>query len=207
LNATIGILLALQERERSGKGQSIDVALYDCAISVLHPYASNYLYSGRPPRRSGNAHPNIAPYDSFRTATVPIFLAVGNDRQFRKLVAFLGKPGLANDARFLTNADRVAERDALKSELEALLAAQDGAKFADDLIRAGVPCGAVNSIDQVLAHPHTRHREMVVEIDDYRGTSAPIKMSRSRASYRRKPPKLGQHDQEWFDGLPRPAKS
>jgi formyl-CoA transferase len=191
MNGVIGILLALQERARSGRGQSIDVALYDSAISVLHPYAPNYIYSGKVPHRVGNAHPNISPYDSYRTRTGPIFLAIGNDRQFRKMVEILGKTALADDPRFKSNADRVVQRDPLKVELEALLASWECDELAEKLIRNGVPCGAVRTVDQVLADPHTLHREMMVEIDEYKGTGAPIKMSRSKASYRRKPPALG----------------
>jgi crotonobetainyl-CoA:carnitine CoA-transferase CaiB-like acyl-CoA transferase len=190
MNAAIGILLALQERGRSGRGQSIDVSLYDSAISVLHPYAPNYIYSGKVPHRVGNAHPNISPYDTYRTRTGPIFLAVGNDRQFRKLVDLLGKPALADDPRFKTNGDRVVARDPLKVELESLLAAWDCDELTETLIRQGVPCGAVRTIDQVLADPHTIHRGMMVEIEEYKGTGSPIKMSRSKASYRLKPPKL-----------------
>jgi formyl-CoA transferase len=190
MNAAIGILLALQERARSGQGQSVDVSLYDSAISVLHPYAPNYIYSGKIPHRVGNAHPNISPYDSYETKTGPIFLAVGNDRQFRKMLDILGKPALADDARFKSNADRVINRVPLKTELEALLASWDCGKLEDTLIRNGVPCGAVRTVDQVLAEPHTRHREMLVEIDEYKGIGSPIKMSRSKASYRLKPPTL-----------------
>jgi crotonobetainyl-CoA:carnitine CoA-transferase CaiB-like acyl-CoA transferase len=196
LNAMIGILLALHERQASGRGQSIDVSLYDCAVSVLHPYTANYLYSGKVPRQTGNAHPNISPYDSYATGTAPIFLAVGNDGQFRKLVSFLGKPQLADDRRFLKNSDRIASRDALKAELEALMADKDGLQLADDLMRAGVPCGPVRTIDQTLAHPHTKHRDMLVEIEDYRGIGSPLKLSRNKPRYRRKPPKLGQDNGE-----------
>lgn len=190
MNAAIGILLALQERARSGRGQSVDVSLYDSAISVLHPYAPNYIYSGKVPHRVGNAHPNISPYDSYETGTGPIFLAVGNDRQFRKMLDILGKPALADDARYKSNADRVINRVPLKAELEALLASWDCGKLEETLIRNGVPCGAVRTIDQVLAEPHTKHRGMLVEIDEYKGIGSPIKMSRSKASYRLKPPIL-----------------
>ena len=175
LNAAIGILLALQERVRSGKGQSIDITLYDSAISALHPYTPNYLYSGRVPLRSGNAHPNISPYDTYKTRTTPIFLAVGNDRQFEKLVTLLGQPGLAQDPRFKTNPNRVRARDELKHELENLLVQWNCDELAEKLIRNGVPCGPVRSVDQVLAHPHTSHRGMLVEIGEYRGIGAPIK--------------------------------
>ena len=106
LNALAGILLALAEREKSGRGQSLDIALYDCGVSLLHPHLPNHFGNGRTPQRSGNAHPNITPYDSYRTATAPIFLAVGNDRQFAKLVAHLNAAALAHDARFIDNKSR-----------------------------------------------------------------------------------------------------
>lgn len=190
MNAALGILLALQERARSGLGQSIDVSLYDTAVSVLHPFAPNYLYSGKVPHRVGNAHPNISPYDSYKTKTGPIFLAVGNDRQFAKMLGILGKPELAVDERFTSNAGRVVHRVALKVELEELLSEWDCLELENTLIRSGVPCGAVRTVDQVLAEPHTKHRELLVEIDDYKGIGSPIKMSRSKASYRLKPPVL-----------------
>jgi len=187
----------LQERVRSGKGQSIDITLHDSAISALHPYTPNYLYSGRVPLRSGNAHPNISPYDTYNTRTTPIFLAVGNDRQFEKLVTLLGQPGLAQDPRFKTNPNRVRARDELKHELENLLVQWNCDELAEKLIRNGVPCGPVRSVDQVLAHPHTSHRGMLVEIGEYRGIGAPIKMSRNQPSYRLRPPQLGEHNGEF----------
>jgi formyl-CoA transferase len=192
LNAAIGILMALNERHRTGKGQAIDVSLYDCAVSLLHPQAANYLMSGKPPQRIGNAHPNISPYDSYRTGTKPIFLAVGNDRQFERLCAELGAPDLAKDKRFVRNADRVINRDALKIELERLLANHDSARLADRLLRIGVPCGAVLDIPDVLAAPHTIHRGMVAEEGVYRGTGIPIKMSRTRGRVRMAPRKFNQ---------------
>ncbi|AIT25278.1 coA-transferase III family protein [Bordetella holmesii 44057] len=107
LNATSAILLALYERERSGLGQFLDITLYDCAISLLHPHAANYFYGGKVPQRSGNAHPNIAPYETFTTAAGEIFLAVGNNRQFAGLCEILDAPDLAADARFADNAARL----------------------------------------------------------------------------------------------------
>jgi formyl-CoA transferase len=192
LNAAIGILMALNERHRTGKGQAIDVSLYDCAVSLLHPQAANYLMSGKPPQRAGNAHPNISPYDSYRTGTKPIFLAVGNDRQFERLCAELGAPDLAKDKRFLRNADRIVNRDALKDELERLLANHDSARLADRLLRVGVPCGAVLDVPDVLAAPHTVHRDMVAEDGVYRGTGIPIKMSRTKGRVRMTPRKFNQ---------------
>jgi len=196
LNATIGILMALHERAISGKGQFIETSLYDCGVSLLHPHLPNYYLSGKVAEPSGNAHPNISPYDTFDTATEPVFLAVGNNRQFDKLCAMIGLPDLPDDARFASNSQRNLNRDALKVELEAALNAFDGAEVADRLIKGGVPCGAVRTIDQVIADPHTIHREMVVDIGEYRGTGSPIKMSRTPASYRLAPPAFAQHSAE-----------
>lgn len=196
LNAAIGILLALNERAQSGKGQFVEASLYDCGISLLHPHLPNYYLSGKVPAPSGNAHPNICPYDTFATATEPVFLAVGNNRQFATLCGMIGRPDLPEDPRFASNGRRNENRDALKAELEAALAGFDCAELADRLIKAGVPCGAVRRIDQVVADPHTHHREMVVDIGDYRGTGSPIKLSRTPASYRLAPPQFAQHTTE-----------
>jgi len=191
LNAVAGILLALHERAASGLGQSIDIALYDCGISLLHPHLPNYFGSGQAAVRSGNAHPNIAPYDSYRTATEAIFLAVGNDKQFAKLCTYLGAPELAADPRFLDNRSRCLHRPELKAALEARLLEHACAPLAETLIRQGVPCGPVQDVAVVVAHPHTLHRKMVVEIGAYRGIGSPIKLSRTPASYRCGPPVLG----------------
>jgi len=201
LNALAGILLALAERTKSGRGQSIDIALYDCGVSLLHPHLPNYFGSGRTPGRTGNAHPNITPYDSYRTATAPIFLAVGNDRQFAKLCAHLGAPELADDPRFADNRSRCGHREALKAALETLLAKHDCEPLAQALIRLGVPCGPVQSVDVVAAHPHTLHRRMVIELGEYRGTASPIKLSRTPATYRSAPPALGADTRDVLDAL------
>lgn len=196
LNAVIGILMALNERSTSGKGQFVETTLYDCGISLLHPHLPNFYLSGKVAEPPGNAHPNICPYDTFATRTAPIFLAVGNNRQFATLCRVIGQAGLADDPRFATNGDRSINRDALKVELETALSAFECDAIAKTLITAGVPCGAVRSIDQVVADPHTRHREMVVDIGPYRGTGSPIKMSRTPASYRLPPPHFAEHTSE-----------
>lgn len=187
LNAAIGILLALFERSASGRGQFVDITLFDCALSILHPHSADLLAGGAVPGRSGNAHPNIAPYDSFRTGDGEVFLAVGNDGQFAKLCAMLGLSGLATDPRFATNLDRVAHRDALKTALEAALAANDAAPLADRLMAGGVPCAAVLDVRQALAQPHTAHRAMVVD-GDAPSIASPVKLSRTPATYRLPPP-------------------
>lgn len=180
----------------SGRGQSVDIALYDCGISLLHPHLPNYFASGRTPRRSGNAHPNIGPYDSYRTGSEPIFLAVGNDRQFARLCEYLGADELSGDPRFADNGKRSVNREALKRALEDYLAAHDGRELAERLIRLGVPCGAIAMVGRVVEHPHTRHRGMLVELEGYRGIASPMKLSRTSASYRGTPPVLGGDTRE-----------
>ncbi|WP_298864027.1 CoA transferase [uncultured Sulfitobacter sp.] len=214
LNAVIGILMALAERGQSGKGQFVETTLYDCGFSLLHPHLPNYYLSGKVAQPSGNAHSNICPYDTFATATVPLFLAVGNHRQFTKLCRVLDRSDLPDDERFSDNSMRNQNRDVLKVELEKAMVTHDCTELADTLIKAGVPCGAVRSIDQVVEDPHTKHREMVVDIGEYRGTGSPIKLSRTPASYRTAPPAFAQHNDEimqelgidpaeFADGLPK----
>ncbi|MBG7023902.1 CoA transferase [Pseudomonas aeruginosa] len=201
LNAVAGILLALHERQASGRGQSVDIALYDCGLSLLHPHLPNYFASGRTPRRTGNAPPNIAPYDSYRSGPAPIFLAGGNDRQFARLCEYLGAEELPADPRFADNGKRSVNREALKRALEERLAAHDGRELAERLIRLGVPCGAIATVERVVEHPHTRHRGMLVELDGYRGIASPVKLSRTPASYRSAPPALGENSREVLGGL------
>lgn len=191
LNAVVGILLALAEREKSGRGQAVDVALYDCGISLLHPHLPNFYGAGKTPVRTGNAHPNITPYASYQTRTGPIFLAVGNDRQFATLCAHLGVPAAARDERFADNKARNAHRDELKVVLEAALANFDGEPLAQALLEAGVPCGPMVNVDAVTRHPHFTHRRMKVEMGEYVGTGTPVKLSRTPATYRSPPPTLG----------------
>jgi crotonobetainyl-CoA:carnitine CoA-transferase CaiB-like acyl-CoA transferase len=178
-------MLALHERARSGLGQFVESALYDAGLSLLHPHAANWFMDGRTPQRTGNAHPNIYPYDTLATGSDPVFFAVGNDRQFAILCRHLGAPAMADDARFARAGARSQNRLALKAELEALLAAHDGPALAQTLVQLGVPCAPVLSVPQALQHPHTQHRGMVVELPGgYRGLGSPIKLSRTPASYR-----------------------
>jgi crotonobetainyl-CoA:carnitine CoA-transferase CaiB-like acyl-CoA transferase len=191
MNATIAILMALVERSKSGRGQFVEATLYDSAVALLHPYIANYLLNGKAPQRTGNAHPNISPYDQFRTGTKRIFLGVGNDRQFARLCNEIGRPDLPGDARFRSNADRVANRAALREALETALATIDGEALAIRLLDAGVPAGPVMEVSDVIAHPHTLHREMIVEMAGYRGTGNPVKLSRTPATLRSTPPRFG----------------
>jgi crotonobetainyl-CoA:carnitine CoA-transferase CaiB-like acyl-CoA transferase len=196
MNATIAILLALQERARSGSGQFVEATLYDSALALLHPYAANWFLSHEPPRRTGNAHPNVAPYDQFPTQTKPIFLAIGNNRQFARLCAEIGRPDLAEDARFRDNKDRTGNRPALRRELETALAAVDGAVLTMRLLDRGVPCGLVEDLPGALTHPHTAHRGMIYERGDYRAVGNPVKMSRTPPGLRRTPPRFGEGNRD-----------
>ncbi|MFD4838980.1 CaiB/BaiF CoA transferase family protein [Achromobacter sp. NPDC058515] len=196
MQAAIAVLAALQERVRSGRGQLCDVALHDCALGIAHPHLANYLWSGKEQPRSGNGHPNISPYDSFETATTPIYIAVGNERQFATLCAELECPELARDPRFHRNLDRIANRAALRDALLQALARHDGAVLADRLMAAGVPAAPIRSVAQGASTPHAAHRAMVLEQDGYHGVGFPIKLRRTPASLRALPPLPGQHNQE-----------
>lgn len=196
LYSTIAILMAIAEREKSGLGQYLDMTLYDCAVSLMHPHIVNYNFSGKIPVATGNAHPNISPYDTYRTKTVDIFIGVGNNRAFAKLCTELGKPELAQDARFIENIDRVNNRDELKSEMESCLMKIDGGEVCQRLLKAGLPAGPIHDTAQVVAHPHTIHRGMAIEKDWYKTTGTPIKLSRTPGSLKRLPPKYGEHSQE-----------
>ncbi len=193
LNTTIGILLALAEREKSGLGQFIDIALYDCALANLHPHAANYFMSGKPPVLMGNTHPNISPYDKMATATGDIFVCVGNNRAFERFCQGLGREDLLQDERFKTNALRVQHREALMPELQRSLDTVDGHAFSERMLRAGVPVGPVMDLPQAFAHPHTAHRKMKVDKDWYQGFGVPVKLSRTPGEIRSLPPAFGEH--------------
>jgi crotonobetainyl-CoA:carnitine CoA-transferase CaiB-like acyl-CoA transferase len=189
LNAALGVMMALHERAVSGKGQFVEASLYDSGLSLLHPHAANWFVDGREPRLTGNAHPNIYPYDAFPTRTAPIFLAVGNDRQFKLLCRHLGVPLLAQDEQFASAGARSTNRGSLREQLVELLSTHDGPALSDELMAIGVPCAPVLSVSAALNHPHTAHREMVVRIgEDYVGVASPIKLSRTPATYRHPPP-------------------
>jgi crotonobetainyl-CoA:carnitine CoA-transferase CaiB-like acyl-CoA transferase len=192
LYSAIGILMALHERKQSGRGQYLDMALYDCGMALLHPQAANYFLNGKRPAGTGNPHPNLVPYDKYPTRTCDIFIASGNNGQFRKLCELIGRAELADDPRFANNGERNINRHALGAELAAAFAQQDGTELADRLIRNGVPAGPVLPVDDATAAPHTAHRDMVTELDWYKGLGTPIKLSRTPGGTRRPPPRFGQ---------------
>jgi formyl-CoA transferase len=193
LYSAIGILMALHERARSGLGQYLDMTLYDCGMALVHPQAPNYFLNGKRPVPTGNPHPNLVPYDKFPTRTCEIFIASGNNGQFRKLAAMIGRPELADDPRYASNGDRNVNRVALTAELRAAFADLDGHEIADKLVRGGVPAGPVLPVDEAMSAPHTLHRQMVTELDGYRGLGTPIKLSRTPGGTRAVPPRFGEH--------------
>jgi crotonobetainyl-CoA:carnitine CoA-transferase CaiB-like acyl-CoA transferase len=196
LQAVAAILMAVIERGRSGLGQKIDIALYDCALPFLHPHASGYLQTGTVPVRTGNEHPTIAPYEQFETATGPMFLGVGNDGQFVKACAVLGHPELPQEERFKTNAERVRNRRSLHEILQPLLLEHDAQSLAMQLISQGVPAGAILDVPAVLAAPHTTHRGMIAGEPGSEAIGIPAKLSRTPGSVRSAPGAFGERTRE-----------
>jgi formyl-CoA transferase len=196
LYAAIAILMALYERDRSGQGQFIDTALYDSALSLMHPHFANYFLSGKVPGLTGNTHGNLAPYGMFATATCRVMIGAGNNRAFRRLCEELGLPQLPDDARFKTNGDRLNNREALNAIIADKLAAVDGVAFALKLLQAGLPCGPVLDTEQVLTHPHATARGMLVEKGWYKGVGTPIKLSRTPGSVKSAPPRFSEHTRQ-----------
>ena len=200
LYAAIAILAALAHRDQSGagEGQYIDLALLDVQVATLANVALNYLVSGEVPRRWGNAHPNIVPYQVFDTADRPIVLAVGNDAQFTRFCEAAGASDLAVDPRFATSPARVTHRAALVAIVARLLAARPAATWLADLEARGVPCAPVNDVAQVFADPQVRHRGLRVDLDHASGVAvplvaSPIRLSSTPVEYRLPPPRLGAH--------------
>jgi crotonobetainyl-CoA:carnitine CoA-transferase CaiB-like acyl-CoA transferase len=201
LYAVIGILAALAHRDRTGEGQQVDMALFDVTLASLANQATNYLVSGRPPQRLGNAHPNIVPYEAFRAKDHWMILAVGNDGQFRKFCEVAGAPELAQDPRFATNAARVRNRAELTPRVAELIAARPLDWWLGTLDAAGVPCGPINTLDRAFADPQAVQRELKVELPHAAGGTAPsaacpIRLSRTPPRYELAPPLLGQHTAE-----------
>ncbi|MFI7322182.1 CaiB/BaiF CoA transferase family protein [Streptomyces venezuelae] len=179
-----GILLALHERHCSGLGQLVDCTLLDTVISLLHPHSASWLADGTVPRRTGSAHPSIAPYDCFAAADGPLFVAVGNDRQFGALSDVLDVPELAQDPRFRTNPDRVRHQRELRAELEKAIASRPRAELTAHLTARGIPASPVHDVAEALTAPQVRHRGLVVEDGGYRGLASPVSLSRTPAPVR-----------------------
>ena len=199
--AAQAILGALFHRERTGEGQYIDTALLDVQVAMMANMNTNFLVSGKPPKRWGNAHPNLVPYQAFRASDMWIILAVGNDDQFRRFCETAGDPGLAVDPRFARAPDRVRNRDALVPILEVIIAARTGDDWIDALESAGVPCGPINNLTQVFDNPQVRARGMRQSIEREDSgpmelVTNPVRYSATPATLRRAPPRLGEHTEE-----------
>ena len=199
--AAVAILAALRHRDACGQGQVIDMALLDTQVAMLANLGANYLSTGIAPTRMGNAHQNIVPYQVFEVADGHLILAVGNDGQFAKFCAVAGQPALALDPLYTRNADRVRHRETLVPLLAALLIQRSKSDWLAALEAAKVPCGAINSLDEVFADPQVRKRGMTVAMphpltDSLRLVASPIKLSATPVQYARPPPLLGEHTAE-----------
>jgi crotonobetainyl-CoA:carnitine CoA-transferase CaiB-like acyl-CoA transferase len=201
LYATIAVQAALAHRARTGEGQHIDLALLDVQVACLANQTANYLIGGSVPRRMGNAHPNIVPYQDFPTADGDMILAVGNDGQFARLCEVAGRPEWARDQRFATNAQRVKHRGELIPLLRQATVMRTTRDWIAALEEAGVPCGPINRLDDVFADPQVLARGLRIDLPHevagtVPGVANPIRMSVSPVAYDRGPPTLGQHTGE-----------
>jgi glutaryl-CoA transferase len=200
-NAVIAILAALQARTQTGRGQHLDISLFDSQLGMLANVASNYLISGNLPKRYGNAHANIVPYQNFQASDAWFVIAVGNDKQFERLCGVIGKRDLANDTRFVTNAVRVENRDALIEFLKPIFLQRIASEWLVALEAAEIPCGPINTLDKVFAMPQVEAREMLIhmghsEIEDLKLVSSPLKFSDTPVEYKLPPPRLGEHTEQ-----------
>ncbi|MEP7116196.1 MAG: CoA transferase [Acidobacteriota bacterium] len=198
LFAAQGVLAALVARGNTGEGQVVDIGMLDATAALLTYQAGNYFATGAVPGRLGNRHPTIAPYETFATADGDLALAVGNDGLWQAFCRAAEMPDLAADARFATNALRLANYAALKPRLDALFASRSRADWSARLLREGVPCGGVRTVAEVFADPQTAAREMVATVPhatlgEVRVTGVPVKLSGTPGSVRTGPPTLGQH--------------
>jgi len=195
--SVIAILAALYHRTTSRKGQYIDLALLDCQVGWLANQAMNYLIGGEIPKRTGNGHPNLVPYQPFATADGNIIIAVGNNKQFEALCAFIHLPDLAKDERYTNNADRIENRESLIQTISEEIVKYNDVHWLSGLPAAGVPCSIINNIEQVFDHPQVRDRNMQIELPHpvagkVPGVANPINFSLTEVEYRTAPPVHGQ---------------
>jgi succinate---hydroxymethylglutarate CoA-transferase len=203
--AASAILAALNARARTGRGQKVELSLYETSLAMLVNVAQNYLTASRNGGRFGNGHPSIVPYTTYKAADGMIALGVGNERQFARFAQVLGHPEWAQDARFNSNRARVENRDAIDSRINEALAHGTVASWLDKLQAVGVPCGKINSVAEALDDPHTAARKMVETIEHpaigaIRMLGIPFKFSDTACGVRRAPPSLGQHNEEILSG-------
>ena len=201
LFASTAILAAVAQRDTSGMGQHIDLSLLDVQIACLANQAMNYLYSGESPKRMGNAHPNIVPYQDFQTLDGHMILAIGNDGQFAKFCAAAGHPEWAADVRYATSAARVINRNTLIAAMRQVTVTRTTSAWMEELEAVGVPCGPINSIADVFEDPHVKARGAAISVPHPLGgeiplVANPIRLSDTPVEYRMAPPLLGQHTRE-----------
>ncbi len=194
--ATTAILAALHQRERTGRGQHIDMALLDVAVSIMANQAMNYLTTGEPPRRIGNAHQNLAPYQVFDCADGWIIIATGNDAQYRRLCHILGLPEMAEDPDFTTNADRLRNRDALERRLTEKTRQRSKADLLAACEAEGVPAGPINDLGEVFADPQVKARGMALDLGGIPGLRSPFRFSDAELALGKPSPMLGEHEAE-----------
>jgi crotonobetainyl-CoA:carnitine CoA-transferase CaiB-like acyl-CoA transferase len=204
------ILAALYQRERTGEGATIDMALLDTQLAMLANQASNALVGGKDPQRLGSGHPNIVPYQPFQATDQPIIIAVGNDQQFGRLAAIIGHPEWGEDPEYKTNAARVAARQKLVPMIAEIIATKSAAEWLDQLEMAGIPAGPINTISQALADPQAVHRGARINagggaLGDVSMVGSPIRMDGERADATLPPPALGEHNndvlRQWIDEI------
>ena len=200
-NAIIAILAALQARTLTGRGQHLDISLFDSQLGWLANVASNYLISGKLPKRHGNAHANIVPYQSFQASDGWFAIAVGNDKQFVRLCEMLGKPEIAADEKFATNSGRVRNRVEIIPLLASIFKDASVFEWLTKLDEAEIPCGPIQNFEQVFSMPTVKEREMLVKMDHptigkLPLVGSPLKMSDTPVQYRLHPPLMGEHTQE-----------
>jgi formyl-CoA transferase len=203
--ASTAILAALAHRDRTGEGQYIDACLFDTAVAMMGTIDMNYLVTGVPPRRAGNAHQNIVPYQVFACADGHLIVAVGNDGQFAKLCDAAGRPEWAADARFATNAARVRNRDVLVPLIAEVMRTRTQHDWLDALEARGVPCGPINRLDQVFADPQLQSRALRRDLPHPLAAHvpqvvAPLKLDATPLAFDRAPPLLGEHTREVLSG-------
>lgn len=206
LYATVGIQGALLERTLSGKGQKLDISLYDSAVSTLVNIGSNYLMSGEIPKRLGNHHANIVPYQTFQTKDGEMVIAVGNDHQFKTLCKLLGLPELSDDERYKTNPDRVRHRDTLVPLLEKAFLMKETDYWQRQCHEHHIPCGPIQTLDDVANDPQLKARQMFIETNHPTAgkinmIGSPLKLSRTPVTVKRHPPNVGEHNDDILRSL------
>jgi len=203
--ASNSILAALNARHRTGKGQKVELSLYETSLAMLINVASNYLTVGRNAGRFGNGHPSIVPYTTYQAADAMVAIGIGNERQFGRVAEVLGHPEWAKDPRFTSNRARVENRDAIDGFINEALSHDDADVWLDKLKAVGVPCGRINSVADALDDPHTAARDMIETVEHstigaLKMLGIPFKFSDTACSVRRAPPTLGQHNDEILKG-------